>query len=390
MTDLNSFVVNGAPLEPPEDLFVRNYLDPTVAHFPIRRPRKGQAVQLVVHETGGASEDPDDVVHLLRDIRNLSVHLICAPDGTLTQHGDLASEVLEHAGSSHNGVSVGIEVMNPYYPSLRPRGSYWTRAIRAKWADKGQYVLPRPEQAETIRHLVEWITSAQAVGLAIPRLWAGLEEDGSFAMNRIPRASRSAPGVRAHTAPGIWAHTYFGHADGAWLVLYAWLRLEAGLTAETAYETATDLAQRTVARTRHGQWGHWIKAEDLPTTSKRLPQDPICIPRELASLSPDRIASCSEPVPTPGRLYRISTADRAGLLALAGRAYGVGSGTERLRFARRINDHPFNRRYWRADLADSMFPHGRISFTPRFACDSAAAAGTKGSCYPLVFIPPRA
>ena len=38
--------------------------------------------------------------------------------------------------------------------------------------------------------------------------------------------------------PGVYAHHYFGHADGAWPVLYAWLRLEAGLAPCAAYETA--------------------------------------------------------------------------------------------------------------------------------------------------------
>lgn len=37
---------------------------------------------------------------------------------------------------------------------------------------------------------------------------------------------------------GVLAHQYFGHADGAWLVMYAWLRLEAGLDASAAYEEA--------------------------------------------------------------------------------------------------------------------------------------------------------
>ena len=53
-------------------------------------------------------------------------------------------------------------------------------------------------------------------------------------MTRIPGAER--PG------PGIYAHTYFNHADGAWLVLYSWLRLEAGMAPDEAYEEAVRLA----------------------------------------------------------------------------------------------------------------------------------------------------
>jgi hypothetical protein len=40
------------------------------------------------------------------------------------------------------------------------------------------------------------------------------------------------------SAPGVLAHQYFDHADGAWLALYAWLRIEAGLGAERAFEEA--------------------------------------------------------------------------------------------------------------------------------------------------------
>jgi hypothetical protein len=47
----------------------------------------------------------------------------------------------------------------------------------------------------------------------------------------------TAPGAERRR-PGIYAHTYFNHADGAWLVLYAWLRLEAGYPPTDAYAEA--------------------------------------------------------------------------------------------------------------------------------------------------------
>jgi hypothetical protein len=49
-------------------------------------------------------------------------------------------------------------------------------------------------------------------------------------------------GAAKTVSPGIYAHHYFGHADGAWLVLYAWLRLEAGLSKEDARTEAVRLA----------------------------------------------------------------------------------------------------------------------------------------------------
>lgn len=181
--------------------------------------------ELIVHET--VTRSAAATVKVLQD-RGLSVHLIMAPDGTLTQHGDLGDEILWHA-SQHNGQSVGVEVVNPYYPrGLRP-GLPWTRTIRAGWAHEGQYVLPTPAQAEAVARLVAWITSPAAQGLSIPQRWIGVS-DGRLVMARKPGAET--------IAPGIYAHTYFNHADGAWLVLYAWLRLETGMAPSEAYEDA--------------------------------------------------------------------------------------------------------------------------------------------------------
>ena len=62
--------------------------------------------------------------------------------------------------------------------------------------------------------LTQWITSPAAAGLAIPRAWVGLARAASgktLAMSRVAAA--------ASAGPGIYAHTYFGHADGPWLVL---------------------------------------------------------------------------------------------------------------------------------------------------------------------------
>jgi hypothetical protein len=41
---------------------------------------------------------------------------------------------------------------------------------------------------------------------------------------------------------GIYAHTYFAHADGSWLALYAWLRINRGRTPAQAYQEAIRLA----------------------------------------------------------------------------------------------------------------------------------------------------
>ena len=124
-------------------------------------------------------------------------------------------------------------MVNPYYPQNFRSDLPWTQVIRAGWADGRRYVVPTPQQAETLTQLIAWITSPGAVGLSIPRYWVGLR-NGNMAMSCVAGA--------AHRRPGIYAHTYFGHADGAWLVLYAFLRLEKGLDSGAAYQQAINLA----------------------------------------------------------------------------------------------------------------------------------------------------
>jgi hypothetical protein len=84
--------------------------------------------------------------------------------------------------------------------------------------------------AEAVAALVRWTTSASTPGIAVPHVWPGLR-DGRFALGLVPAAAK-AP------LPGVLAHQYFGHADGSMLVLYAWLRLEAGLAPDVAFEEA--------------------------------------------------------------------------------------------------------------------------------------------------------
>jgi len=226
----DQFVVAGVALPPPVGLSVTNFVDPRVFRFRGRNRRGRVISEFVVHET--VTRSVADTVAVLRQ-RNLGVHLILGPDGAITQHGDLADDSLGHAGPTHNSGSVGVEVVNPYYPeNLRP-GLLWTRTIRAGWAHKGRYVVPTPPQAEAVAQLTAWISSPAARGLAIPRTWIGAG-GGQMTMGRVAGGDQRRP--------GIYAHTYFGHADGSWLVLYAWLRIEKNLPPVQAYEEAIRLA----------------------------------------------------------------------------------------------------------------------------------------------------
>ncbi len=78
--------------------------------------------------------------------------------------------------------------------------------------------------------------------------------------------------------------------------------------------------------------------------------------------------------PTPGRYYRIKKGDT--FFGIIGRAFGLSAGGERLRKTQQVNAVPFNRRLWRPapDSEKKWFPDGRVSFSPRFACDARDAS----------------
>jgi len=229
LDDTASFIVASDAVEPLVGLDVRSFRDPEVHRF-AGRDRTGRAVtELIMHES--VTRSAEDTVAVLKR-RRLGVHLIVAADGRVTQHGDLAHDRLAHAGG-HNGPSVGVEVTNPYYPKYLREGLPWARVIDAPWAHRSRYVVPTPEQAEATAKLVGWLTSRDAEGLSIPRTWIGIDSE-HLSMGRVAGADQRRP--------GIYAHHNFHHADGAWPVLYAWLRLEAGLAPCAAYEEAVRLA----------------------------------------------------------------------------------------------------------------------------------------------------
>lgn len=94
-------------------------------------------------------------------------------------------------------------------------------------------------------------------------------------------------------------------------------------------------------------------------------------------------------VPVPGRWYRIRKGDS--LLAVTGKAYGLGSGAARLEHSRWINEVPANAVYFRSTTAGferNAYGPLIISFSPKFACETDdAIAGAKGSCFAVIYIP---
>ena len=110
------FIVGGKATCPVEGLSIRTFAEDGVHRFP-SKGKRARAVELVIHET--VTRSVDATIAVLKK-RGLGVHLVMGADGALTQHGDLATDILWHA-SQHNGPSFGVEVVNPYYPSyLKP------------------------------------------------------------------------------------------------------------------------------------------------------------------------------------------------------------------------------------------------------------------------------
>lgn len=223
--DVSGLVVSGISVPPPDGVSVRSWRDGEVRFA--SKGRRRLATEVVIHET--VTRDAASTVAVLQR-RGLSVHLVLGPDGAVTQHGDLATDVLWHAGHVHNLSSFGIEVVNPYYPRLLRKSLPWGTSISAPWAHEGQYVLPTPAQAEATAAIIRWATSSPASGIAVPRVWPGLR-GGRFTLGLVPDLAK-AP------LRGVLAHQYFGHADGSMLVLYAWLRIEAALAPDVAFEEA--------------------------------------------------------------------------------------------------------------------------------------------------------
>ena len=222
-------LVDGNPMCPPQGVIVRNFLNPDVVRF-AGKSRVGVVVNEVnVHESVTRSADATTNV-LLR--RGLGVQLLVAPPGAVMQHGDLASDRMTHAGG-HNGPSIGIEHVNPYYPSCVSDHDTWPDVIDAPWAHRGEYVVPPLAQLEAGAKIIGWLAGERYGDVRIGAEWIGVA-DGRMALGRVPGADSRRS--------GIYAHHYTAHADGCFPVLYAWLRLQAGLEPDNARAEAIRLA----------------------------------------------------------------------------------------------------------------------------------------------------
>jgi hypothetical protein len=221
---MSGFIVHGLEVEAPPGLDVQNVHKAGVKSLRNCARRTHEVTEVIVHET--VTQSAAATVAVLQQ-RGLGIHIIVGYDGTVYQHADLLDDETWHA-SEHNPMSVGVEVVNPfekkYLPHLNPP---WENEIHVPWVGNNPYVVPTPVQSEAVCTLLNWLTTES--GLSIPRVWVGME-GASLHMNRLPMSE---------LGPGLYAHRYFAdHQDGSWLLLYAWLRLEARLDPAAAYTEA--------------------------------------------------------------------------------------------------------------------------------------------------------
>ena len=166
---------------------------------------------VVLHETAGTCFDARKVAERLAK-KGMGVHFIIDPWGKVFDSVSLGLWCV-HANQC-NARSVGIELINPYYPArlkepfsrLAP-AQWWTHC--RKGAPRG-YVLPTTWQMAALFDLLPKVCAATGVPLAFPTV------DGPEAL------SAEKPRIlgwrdRATPPPGIVAHRDFAtHSDGRW------------------------------------------------------------------------------------------------------------------------------------------------------------------------------
>ncbi|HSG70970.1 MAG TPA: N-acetylmuramoyl-L-alanine amidase [Planctomycetaceae bacterium] len=207
----NRLIIGGVSEDAPTALVdagysISNFVDDGVQRF-TARARTREPSHVVLHES--VTLDVASTVRVLQR-RSLGVHLMVAPDGSITNHNDLVLDQPAHANQV-NSSSIGIEIINPYSPIYaRPPFNRFIAAKWWTWVPKGsprQYVLPTPEQMGSLELLVEWLTDLlPEVPLEFPTL-------------ELDHRQRKIDGWRVGAKPpaGIVAHRDFAsHADARW------------------------------------------------------------------------------------------------------------------------------------------------------------------------------
>ena len=232
-------IVNGLDLEPPVKDWT-NYRAADVRLFKHRKRKPQTTTEIVVHESVTRSRA---TTQRILDKRNLGVHLMIDADGSVSQHADLAAHRLVHC-RSHNGPSVGVEVINPYEPRHLREGSPWTQVMDpAPWAHTRKYVMATEAQCVTLAAVIDWLVDLELV--EIPRVFWGVHTNPRrWYLSQVPGTDGSDENDLADRHPGIWSHEQIGdHSDGSWPLLVAYLILSRGMSPGDAYAYAAGIAR---------------------------------------------------------------------------------------------------------------------------------------------------
>jgi len=201
-------IIHGKNVELPNGIECLNFVNDHETHFK-HKPRKKALQHLVIHETAGISGSG---CRRTLERKGYGIHLICWRNGKFTNHCDLATETTIHANQL-NGTSIGIEVVNPYYPNTARRAPYAVDAIPAQWwthryKKENGYVLPSVSQMESLKTVVPWLCKTLNIPYTYP----------TWYLNRRQRKIKRWQ-LRAKPDAGIVAHRDFSsHSDGRWIL----------------------------------------------------------------------------------------------------------------------------------------------------------------------------
>lgn len=193
---------------------------------------------ILVHETCGCRADDTERMFLAK---GLGVHYIideAAKVRTYNPHGDDVG----HAGPSWNSKAIGIEIVNPYHPSLiHDKAKHYDMISTAwSWKPAGSkegrvYVLPTLEQIGALDGLLGNIIKEEPGWDDSGLSWVETVNSGYW----FTTWKQAAQGI-------VFAHTHVctSRADGAFPLL-AWYLGISGLyeTRQAAYLAAVVMAQ---------------------------------------------------------------------------------------------------------------------------------------------------
>jgi hypothetical protein len=206
------FIINEKRVQAPDGIIVKNFLDNKEPRFKFIN-REHTLRYFVIHETAGRTAS--GCKNTLLD-KGYGVQLILDRDGTLSCHGDLLKDRMVHANQL-NDYSIGIEVVNPYAPSLA-KGMKDIETIPAQWwtwcpnKDDKRYVLPTKKQLDILSVIVPFL----CYELNIPYVFSTL-----YLNQKQKQVITKDKSGRLMPEPGVVAHQDFAkHADGRYIIEY--------------------------------------------------------------------------------------------------------------------------------------------------------------------------